>query len=162
MEEISWGQWVFFWRTPEAIKEVNAQGETNFHNIGPLQGHSEWMRLAFVAAALFGAWLRRRPAFREIAPPRALTGPLLVILGYVCVDVLDDLFPHVPWIVTTFSSMSEWVEMLIGLLCLAYVVLARAVRDPFRRQQLNRTRPPRTARPRRGTRLILESVQSRG
>ena len=39
--------------------------------------------------------------------------------------MLDDFFPRVPWIITTFSSMSEWTEMLIGLTCLAYVVLKR-------------------------------------
>src|SRR5690349_12089952 len=125
MEEISWGQWIFFWRTPEAIKEINSQGETNLHNIGPLQGRSEWFRFAFVAAALFGVWLRRRSVFREIAVPASLTGPILVVLGYVSVDLVDDFFPRVPWIVTTFSSMSEWAEMLIGLVCLAYVILKR-------------------------------------
>ena len=125
MEEISWGQWIFFWRTPEAVKEINSQGETNLHNIGPLQGHSEWFRFAFVVAAVFGVWLNRLPRFREIATPRSLAGPLLLILGYVSVDMLDDFFPHVPWIITTFSSMSEWTEMLIGLTCMAYVLLKR-------------------------------------
>jgi hypothetical protein len=32
-EEISWGQRIFDWRTPEAISELNAQNETNIHNI---------------------------------------------------------------------------------------------------------------------------------
>jgi hypothetical protein len=125
MEEISWGQWIFFWKTPEVVKEVNRQGETNFHNIGPLQGHSEYFRYAFALAALFGAWLRRKPFWTEIATPPSLTGPLLVIFAYVSIDLIDDFFPRVPWIVTTFSSMSEWTEMLIGLASLGYVVLKR-------------------------------------
>ena len=125
MEEISWGQWIFFWRSPEVFKEINSQGETNLHNIGPLQGHSEWFRFAFVAAACAGIWCSRVTALREIATPRSLRGPLLVILAYVSIDLLDDAFPHVPWIVTTFSSMSEWTEMLIGLVALAYVLLKR-------------------------------------
>jgi hypothetical protein len=125
MEEISWGQWVFFWRSPEVFKEINAQGETNLHNIGPLQGHSEWFRVAFVVAALGGVMCNGVAALREIATHRSLTGPLLVILGYESIDILDDFFPRVPWIVTTFSSMSEWTEMLIGLAALAYVLLKR-------------------------------------
>jgi len=125
MEEISWGQWIFFWKTPETFKEINAQGETNLHNIGPLEGHSEYFRFAFIAAAVLGVFLRRRPRFREIATPPSLTGPLLVILAYVMIDLIDDFFPSVPWIITTFSSMSEWDEMLIGLACLAFVVLKR-------------------------------------
>jgi hypothetical protein len=32
-EEASWGQWLFHWQTPEALLELNDQGETNLHNI---------------------------------------------------------------------------------------------------------------------------------
>jgi hypothetical protein len=32
-EEISWGQRIFGWSTPTTISELNAQGETNFHNL---------------------------------------------------------------------------------------------------------------------------------
>jgi len=32
-EEVSWGQRVFQWMTPEWLKEINFQGETNLHNI---------------------------------------------------------------------------------------------------------------------------------
>jgi hypothetical protein len=125
MEEISWGQWIFFWNTPEAVKEINGQGETNLHNIGGLQGKSEWFRFGFVMAALVGVLCSRRTAFREIATPSSLIGPLFVVFGYVLVDIVDDLFAGVPWIITTFSSMSEWVEMLIGLIALAYVLIKR-------------------------------------
>lgn len=35
-EEVSWGQWIFHWDTPDALAEANLQGETNLHNlIGP-------------------------------------------------------------------------------------------------------------------------------
>jgi hypothetical protein len=32
-EEISWGQRIFGWSTPPAFKALNAQGETNIHNL---------------------------------------------------------------------------------------------------------------------------------
>jgi hypothetical protein len=32
-EEISWGQHIIGFKTPEAIKEINKQGETNLHNL---------------------------------------------------------------------------------------------------------------------------------
>jgi hypothetical protein len=32
-EEISWGQRVFGWQTPQEIAEINRQGETNLHNM---------------------------------------------------------------------------------------------------------------------------------
>jgi hypothetical protein len=34
-EEISWGQWIFDWKTPEMLKRLNIQQETNLHNITP-------------------------------------------------------------------------------------------------------------------------------
>lgn len=32
-EEISWGQWLFHWETPQTFAELNDQNETNLHNI---------------------------------------------------------------------------------------------------------------------------------
>ena len=32
-EELSWGQQLFHWQTPEAVAEINDQQETNLHNI---------------------------------------------------------------------------------------------------------------------------------
>lgn len=32
-EEISWGQRIFGWTTPEWLSGLNVQGETNFHNL---------------------------------------------------------------------------------------------------------------------------------
>ena len=32
-EEISWGQWLFEWETPQSISQLNDQNETNFHNM---------------------------------------------------------------------------------------------------------------------------------
>jgi hypothetical protein len=36
-EEISWGQRLFGWATPESLAEINRQGETNIHNLAPFQ-----------------------------------------------------------------------------------------------------------------------------
>ena len=38
-EEISWGQRVFGWETPEKFAEMNEQGETNLHNLENLPIH---------------------------------------------------------------------------------------------------------------------------
>lgn len=38
-EEISWGQRIFNWPTPKWLYEINAQGETNLHNIWLFHGH---------------------------------------------------------------------------------------------------------------------------
>ena len=33
MEEISWGQAIFKWKTPQELSRINYQNETNFHNL---------------------------------------------------------------------------------------------------------------------------------
>lgn len=35
-EEVSWGQWIFYWDTPEAFTAINDQNETNLHNTSSL------------------------------------------------------------------------------------------------------------------------------
>lgn len=47
-EELSWGQRIFGWATPEAIAEINAQNETNLHNMATQ---------AFQNTLYFGGWL---------------------------------------------------------------------------------------------------------
>lgn len=47
-EELSWGQRIFGWTTPEAYAEINAQGETNLHNLATQ---------VFQNVLYFGGWL---------------------------------------------------------------------------------------------------------
>ncbi len=124
MEEVSWGQWIFFFKTPESFEHLNRQGETNLHNLPGLFGRSEYLRLIFGAGGLVGLWAARIPALAKVATPRALRGWFVVMTAYVLLDLVDDLV-DAPWFFSTFSAMSEWVEMLIGLAALAYMLLKR-------------------------------------
>ncbi len=49
-EEISWGQRIFDFSTPEAIKEINAQHEFNLHNLQPFQGEHKTGLAAMVSS----------------------------------------------------------------------------------------------------------------
>ena len=49
-EEISWGQRIFGFATPDALGAVNKQNETNLHNIGSI---SVFSNVFFLASALF-------------------------------------------------------------------------------------------------------------
>ncbi len=128
MEEISWGQWLFFFKTPGSWKAINRQGETNLHNLDGLWGRSEWLRLVFALGGLFGVLANRWRTLRPIAVPPAMLGWFVFITLYVAVDAIND-FARESWILSTFNPMSEWVEMLIGLSALAYIFLKR---DEFR------------------------------
>jgi len=54
-EEISWGQRVFGWETPESFADANEQGETNLHNLEHLPVHPKDLVSWFIK--LFGIGL---------------------------------------------------------------------------------------------------------
>src|ERR671923_1912828 len=59
-EEISWGQRILGWATPESIAAVNKQGETNIHNVGLVLRvfNAGSMAVALLAVVLpLGRWL---------------------------------------------------------------------------------------------------------
>ena len=72
MEELACGQVIFSWRTPEALREINAQNETTLHNIGWFQDRLDLgyflVSLLLFAVVVLAPWLANR--FR----PRASQG----------------------------------------------------------------------------------------
>lgn len=82
------------------------------------------MRLTFTAGGLVGVLAGRRPSLRAIATPPALTGIFVMMTTNILLDLVDDLC-DAPWVITTFSTVSEFVEMLIGPAAVAYFVLKR-------------------------------------
>jgi hypothetical protein len=78
-EEISWGQRILGWGTPEGIGGVNAQGETNLHNMQTFHGLIDMDRLftlgslvLFVAVPIMAwaspRWRARLSALLPVAP----------------------------------------------------------------------------------------------
>lgn len=136
-EEISWGQRIFGWDTPEAIEAANLQGETNLHNLAALQNlipvHTVFnlFWLAYGVAlpllnrfALVRAWLRRIGL--PVAPTWIAT---LFVLSYVSFNLvaarfgLDSAVRH---------ALNELKESNAGLVCavLSWCVLATVLRQP--------------------------------
>ena len=125
MDEIAWGQRVLGFRTPEAIRAVNRQGETTFHNIGDLQGRSEWLRLAFGLGGIVGVLLSFRPVFARVGAPFLLLPWFLLISVHAAIDAWNDYFPIQPRFDFTMQRTSEVVELLIGMAGFLYVFLNR-------------------------------------
>jgi hypothetical protein len=44
-EELSWGQRIWGWDTPETLREINKQEETNLHNIYAVGSTFKWLQL---------------------------------------------------------------------------------------------------------------------
>lgn len=121
MEEISWGQQLFGFETPDSLKARNAQGETNLHNVHALQGHSEWFRLLFGLAGICGILLRRSSRFRQISMPLWLLPWFGVIVLHAAVDVTDDLIPTTVRAAYVVQRSSEMVELLIAISGFLYI-----------------------------------------
>jgi len=73
MEEISWGQRLFGFATPETLAEMNWQGEFNFHNI-----QTDLSELVYYAGAAI--FLGLLPLLRDLVPPAAAAHPLFAFV----------------------------------------------------------------------------------
>lgn len=127
LEEISWGQRLFGWGTPEALSEVNAQDETTLHNLQPFQGTvldgDRLFRLGWgvlfvllpIAAALVPRW---RGWLRRTVPlvPLWLSG--LFVATYAFSRLAVELLGGEGWDATyaAGSAATEIQEMLIEVL----------------------------------------------
>lgn len=128
-EEVAWGQWFFGWETPSWWDRFNRQDETTFHNMGPLQGNTEWLRLGFALAGLAGVLLYAGGWLRSILPSPALVPWFVVIAAFTIPDIVNDSRSFGGWVQDAVNKSSEAVELVISLASLAYVrqVSARAV-----------------------------------
>lgn len=128
-EEISWGQHLFFWDTPDVWRDVNDQRETNLHNVHAL--FDQLPRAALTLAALVGGvlaplYLRLRgiePAVRETAgwlwPTAACTPACVCVLLVRPLDRLIGTFGAE--FGTGFDvSGGEMKECLLALFILLY------------------------------------------
>ena len=120
VEEVSWGQrWLGF-ETPESFRGINRQGELTLHNVGALQGSSEWMRLLAGLAGLFAVAAHRIPALIRLSAAAVLYSWFLVITGHALVDSFNDIVPIEPRFDFMMQRTSEVIELLIGLAAFLY------------------------------------------
>lgn len=113
MEEVSWGQQLIGFETPSVWKDLNAQGETTFHNIHGLQGRTELFRLVFGLGGLIGVWVARERTLQKIAAPRILLSWFLVITMHSIVRVFNDIVPVPSHFNAGIDRLSEVIELLI-------------------------------------------------
>lgn len=131
-EEISWGQRILGFSTPAELEAINAQGETNLHNIGLITKVFNLVVLGICSLAILLPilrWMGWRDAPRTIAgyvliPPLAL----IPAFGFPFVHrmIRLGLFPEVGERVSKYAEFAE-LSFYLGLL--VFVLLAiRAVR----------------------------------
>lgn len=129
-EEISWGQRIFGWGTPEALDEINHQGETNVHNI-------RWVQTAFGYVMTLGAMYctlaplvaskrwggRARPPLSFLLiPALCLIPAFLMPFGYKMFRLL--IWPGTDFTVVKFGEAPE-LCLYFGLLMFAALNVRR-------------------------------------
>lgn len=112
-EEISWGQRIFGWATPEELAALNRQGETNIHNIGNVLRAFNLVMLIISAVAVVLPVARiRRVGYRPMSVEEmALIPPLFVASGFALAfayrAVRFTLIPEGRFVVTHFQEVTE-------------------------------------------------------
>jgi len=124
-EEISWGQHLAQWNTPEYWRAVNDQGETNLHNTSSWfdQKPRTLLELGVIVGGLLGPALRRwRPGLlrgaADLLVPVAATLPIAAIAEFAGLDKRLGL--------DLFFRPSEVQELYFYLFALAYLLVLGA------------------------------------
>lgn len=126
-EEISWGQRLFGWETPQELIDINDQGETNLHNIGILL---DITNLAMFATGLYGTFaylVNRKLHFARFwdqgdhlfVPPFFLATYFLPILIFRILRIT--IFTESNF---TLNRLAEWSEMVVAVGILLFLWLA--------------------------------------
>jgi hypothetical protein len=131
-EELSWGQHLFGWSTPESLMAVNDQGETNIHNI------SSWFdqkpRMLLELFVLYGGIIRLpwyRPAaadWRSWLWPTHICLPTAVLAILIRVpDRLEDLFGigPLPYAIRWSEPQEYYFALFLCLYLLSILLRAR-------------------------------------
>ncbi|MCJ8167633.1 hypothetical protein MKJ04_22510 [Pontibacter sp. E15-1] len=123
MEEISWGQQLLGFETPDAFKEMNEQKEVTLHNLEGIQGNSEYFHLIFGLGGLIGTYFYLY-ALNPMRVPMVLSAFFFTIVAITSVDLYHDFFPFEHHTGFFIRRLSEINEMLIGFAGFMYVVLS--------------------------------------
>jgi hypothetical protein len=120
-EEISWGQRIFAIASPETLREVNVQGETNIHNLKGINGSVRALSLLtlwglFVAIPLGTLFRRTASLIRALGLPVANWGATVAIL-------VATAFMAVPrLLVGAEFGLDEVGELLVSVAALGLAV----------------------------------------
>jgi hypothetical protein len=135
-EEISWGQRIFGWRTPEELQAINAQQEISVHNI---YGFHQPFIYAVMLGGMYGvvvplitlafpAVRRRSTLSYLLIPPLCLVPAFFMPFGYrFCRLFLPQLYGARGYIVFVITEFNELTELCLyfGLLVFAGLNLRR-------------------------------------
>lgn len=134
-EEISWGQRIFGWQTPEELAAINHQGETTMHNIRSVQDALGIGLTIASGLAMLMPWLSKKYQFGQrwdqgnflFAPPLFAVTLFFTMFAYKVTRFVA--FPESEFTVTKYG---EWPELCFaaGLCVFAYLNYRRLTFQP--------------------------------
>ncbi len=125
MEEISWGQQLIGFETPEAFVEFNYQEETNWHNHHRLQHFLEVFAIMFALAGLVGVTLARLGVNRQLMPRPFMFwwfAPLLVVAS---LDLMHEFWIPSRQFDNLVNALDEVNEMICAMCALTFIEIKR-------------------------------------
>ena len=125
MEEIAWGQWFLGFKTLPAWEAINAQGEMTLHNVRPIHGKTEILRILFGVGGIIGILLMRVRRFRKVGACVLLLPWFLIIVSHASIDLYDDFGTMLSRFKYWIGRTAELIELLIAIAGLLYLTLNR-------------------------------------
>jgi hypothetical protein len=136
-EEISWGQRIFSFDTPQDLLLINKQGETTLHNIGEVLDFLNLIMLLIGAIGAAACFLGENLSIDLITdqgsylfvPPFFLTSSFFVIFAYKLLR-----FTLIPKSGFTVTRYGEWAELSLayGVCVFLFLNLRRLVQKTSR------------------------------
>jgi hypothetical protein len=136
LEEVSWGQRLFGWKTPPELAQVNVQRETNLHNLAFMRGWLDAGRLFNLFT--FGFVLVLPLAARGVPALGARLGrlmpipPLALAVPFIVNQVVSKAVP--PLFAKGYTGRFDFVQCITELketnLSLLFVLVAFALLKP--------------------------------
>jgi hypothetical protein len=129
-EELSWGQRIFGWTTPESLEAINKQGETTLHNIDGVGYAFKWAQLGVGAYGAIlpvllpwwidgsAAWARYRVLLSYVVPHFTLIPYFAFMFAW---RIYRNLFEEPTSYYFVISEYNEVVELVLALGFLLFV-----------------------------------------
>ena len=124
LEEVSWGQRLFGWSTPEALGSVNEQDEITLHNLTSLRDAFYGVMLWAAILALAGSVVRvvlhhhRRVTTADFILPSLVLAPALLMI-FIWIHSNNSYPGNLPRMLITYFDLgpvaTEVSEVILGL-----------------------------------------------
>ncbi|MFQ5603859.1 MAG: hypothetical protein ACE5HS_11370 [bacterium] len=122
-EELSWGQRIFGWVTPDSMRIINKQEETNIHTIYGVDTMFKWMHLIIGAYGTFLPLLvMRSKSLKKYQAPLSMLVPHYTLIPFFFIPFIWRIYRNfftAP--AKYYFAIAEYAEVIELILSIAFV-----------------------------------------